>query len=216
MTSWIDTARQDDCEGTREVALNVERRPQVVLVRHGETEWSKSGRHTSSSDIPLTEAGRSAAEELGKRLRHWRFELVLTSPLSRAAETCRRAGLGDDAEERGELVEWNYGEYEGLTTPQIRETFPDWSVWRDGCPGGETADEVGARVDPLIAELRALPGDAALFAHGHLLRVLTARWIGLRPNMGAAFALSTTAVSVLGYERETPVIWLWNDVGRGD
>jgi broad specificity phosphatase PhoE len=192
----------------------VERRPQVVLVRHGETEWSKSGRHTGSSDIPLTEAGRSAAEALGERLRRWRFELVLTSPLSRAAETCKLAGLGDDAEMRSELVEWDYGEYEGLTTPQIRETIPGWSVWRDGCPGGETADEVGARVDPLIAELRALSGDAALFAHGHLLRVLTARWIGLPPNMGARLALSTASVSVLGYERETPVVWLWNDVGQ--
>ena len=125
------------------------RRPQVVLVRHGETEWSKGGRHTSSSDIPLTEAGRSAAMALGARLRRWQFELVLTSPLSRAAETCKLAGLGGDAEERSELVEWDYGEYEGLTTPQIRERIPDWSVWRDGCPGGETADEVGARVDPL-------------------------------------------------------------------
>jgi broad specificity phosphatase PhoE len=193
----------------------VERPPQVVLVRHGETEWSKSGRHTGNSDIPLTAAGRRAAEALGERLRRWRFELVLTSPLSRAAETCRLAGLGDDAEERSELVEWDYGECEGLTTPQIREQVPGWSVWRDGCPGGETADEVGARVDPLITELQALSGDAALFAHGHLLRVLTARWIGLRPNMGACLALSTAAVSVLGYERETPVVWLWNEVGQG-
>jgi broad specificity phosphatase PhoE len=193
----------------------VERRPQVVLVRHGETEWSKSGQHTGSSDIPLTEAGRSAAEALGERLRRWRFELVLTSPLSRAAETCRLAGLGDRAQERSELVEWDYGEYEGLTTSQIRETIPGWTVWRDGCPGGETADEVGARVDPLIAELRALSGDTALFAHGHLLRVLTARWIGLLPNMGVCLALSTAAVSVLGYERETPVVWLWNEVGQG-
>jgi broad specificity phosphatase PhoE len=193
----------------------VERRPQVVLVRHGETEWSKRGRHTGSSDIPLTQAGRSAAEALGERLRSWRFELVLTSPLSRAAETCRLAGLGDEAEERSELVEWNYGEYEGLTTPQVRETIAGWSLWRDGCPGGETADEVGARVDPLIAELRGLSGDAALFAHGHLLRVLATRWIGLPPSMGACLALSTAAVSVLGYEHETPVVWLWNDVGPG-
>jgi broad specificity phosphatase PhoE len=193
----------------------VERRPQVVLVRHGETEWSKKGQHTGSSDIPLTEAGRSAAKALGARLRRWRFEVLLTSPLSRAAETCRLAGLGDHAEERHELVEWNYGEYEGLTTPQIREAIPGWNLWRDGCPGGETADEVGARVDPLITELQALSGDAALFAHGHLLRVLTARWIGLRPNMGACLALSTAAVSVLGYERETPVVWLWNEVGQG-
>jgi broad specificity phosphatase PhoE len=192
----------------------MERRPQVVLVRHGETEWSKGGRHTSGSDIPLTEAGRRAAMALGARLGRWHFEVVLTSPLSRAAETCKLAGLGDEAEERSELVEWNYGEYEGLTTPQIREKIPDWSVWRDGCPGGETGDEVGARVDPLIAELRTLSGDAALFAHGHLLRVLAARWIGLRPSMGAHLALSTAAVSVLGYERETPAVWLWNEVGQ--
>jgi broad specificity phosphatase PhoE len=139
----------------------------------------------------------------------------LTSPLSRAAETCRLAGLGDHAEERHELVEWNYGEYEGLTTPQIREAIRGWNLWRDGCPGGETADEIGARIDPLITELRALSGDAALFAHGHLLRVLTARWIGLAPNMGACLALSTAAVSVLGYERETPVVSLWNEVGQG-
>jgi probable phosphoglycerate mutase len=192
----------------------VERRPQVVLVRHGETQWSKSGRHTGSSDIPLTEAGRSAAEALGARLRHWRFELVLTSPLSRATETCRLAGLGDEAEERSELVEWDYGEYEGLTTLQIREKVPGWSVWRDGCPGGESAEDVGARIDPLVAELRALSGDAALFGHGHLLRVVTARWIDLPPDAGASLALSTASVSVLGYERETPVIWLWNDVGQ--
>lgn len=193
----------------------MERRPQVVLVRHGETEWSKSGQHTGSSDIPLTQAGRSAAKALDARLRRWRFEVVLTSPLSRAAETCRLAGLGDHAEERPELVEWNYGEYEGLTTPQIREAIRGWNLWRDGCPGGETADEIGARVDPVITELRALSGDAALFAHGHLLRVLTARWIELAPNMGACLALSTAAVSVLGYERETPVVWLWNEVGQG-
>jgi broad specificity phosphatase PhoE len=155
--------------------------------------------------------GTDQARELGEQA----FEVLLTSPLSRAAETCRLAGLGDHAEERHQLVEWNYGEYEGLTTPQIREAIPGWNLWRDGCPGGETADEVGARVDPLITELQALSGDAALFAHGHLLRVLTVRRIGLRPNMGACLALSTAAVSMLGYERETPVVWLWNEVGQG-
>ncbi len=192
-----------------------ERRPHVVLVRHGETEWSKSGRHTGSTDIPLTEAGRRAAHELGERLRRWRFELVLTSPLSRAAETCSLAGLGDHAERRNELVEWDYGEYEGLTTAEIRETNPGWTVWRDGCPAGETAEEVGARVDGVITELRTRSGDSALFAHGHVLRVLAARWIGLPAEMGACFALSTAAISVLDYERETPVLWLWNEVRQG-
>ena len=191
-----------------------EQRPRVVLVRHGETKWSKNGQHTGSSDIPLTEAGRSEAKALGERLRRWRFELVLTSPLSRAAETCRLAGFGDVAQERTELVEWDYGEYEGLTTVQIRESIPGWTVWRDGCAEGETAHEVGVRVDRLIAELRALSGDAVLFAHGHVLRALAARWIGLSPRMGAGLALSTAAISVLGYEREAPVLWLWNEVGQ--
>jgi probable phosphoglycerate mutase len=184
--------------------------PQILLVRHGETEWSTSGRHTGRTDIPLTAEGRRQAELLRARLADLRFARVLTSPLQRAAETCRLAGLGDAAETRDELVEWDYGRYEGLTTPEIREHVPGWTVWRDGCPDGETADDVGRRVDPLVADLRALEDDAIVFAHGHLLRVLTARWLTQPPQTGAHFALSTAAVSILGYERETPVMWLWN------
>jgi probable phosphoglycerate mutase len=135
---------------------------------------------------------------------------VLTSPLSRAADTCRLAGFGDRAEAREELVEWDYGEYEGLTTPAIRERRPGWSLWRDGAPGGESPAQVGERADRLLAELRGLSGDAALFAHGHVLRVIAARWLGLAPRDGALLALSTATVSVLGWERETAVLRLWN------
>jgi probable phosphoglycerate mutase len=184
--------------------------PQILLVRHGETEWSKRGKHTGRTDIALTAEGRRQGELLRARLEGMRFARVLTSPLQRAAETCRLAGLGDRAETRSELLEWDYGRYEGLTTPEIRTEVPGWSVWRDGCPGGETASDVGRRVDPLIAELRTLEDDAIVFAHGHLLRVLAARWLTLPPQTGAHFALSTAAVSILGYERETPVTWLWN------
>jgi probable phosphoglycerate mutase len=143
-------------------------------------------------------------------LAQWNFVRVYTSPLSRAAETCRLAGLADGARTTDALLEWDYGEYEGITTKEIRTTRPDWFLWRDGCPGGETADEVGARLDPLIAELKSIDGDVALFAHGHLLRVLTARWLGLPPQDGRLFALSTATLSVLGYERETEVIRRWN------
>ena len=188
----------------------------IVLVRHGETEWTLTGQHTGTTDIPLTEHGKEQAELLRTWLAGCTFERVLTSPLQRAAETCRLAGLGDQAEPHPELVEWDYGEYEGLTTPQIRERVPGWSLWRDGCPGGETAEEVAARVDPLIAELRDLEGDAVLFAHGHVLRVLTARWLGLGPEVGALLALSPATVSVLGWERETAVIRVWNARGGVD
>jgi broad specificity phosphatase PhoE len=187
-----------------------EHRPEVVLVRHGETEWSRSGRHTGRTDVPLTEAGQRQAELLRSALGGRTFARVLTSPLSRASETCRLAGLGDASEPRPELMEWDYGEYEGMTTPEIREARPDWFLWRDGCPGGETAAEVGARVDPVIEELRGLDGDAALFAHGHVLRVLGARWVGLGPEAGSLLALNTATVSVLGYEREVAVVRLWN------
>jgi broad specificity phosphatase PhoE len=183
---------------------------EVVLVRHGETEWSRSGQHTGTTDIPLTDAGRAQAERLRAELEGRDFARVLTSPLGRAMETCRLAGLADRAEVTDDLREWDYGEYEGITTPQIRERRPDWNLWRDGCPGGETADQVGARADRLIEPLRGLDGDAALFAHGHVLRVLAARWVGLPPEDGARLALSTATVSVLGWERETPVIRLWN------
>jgi broad specificity phosphatase PhoE len=187
-----------------------EHRPEVVLVRHGETEWSRTGKHTGRTDIPLTENGRRDAEVLRASLTARRFARVLTSPLSRAAETCRLAGLGGSAENREELLEWDYGDYEGLTTPEIREQRPDWSLWRDGCPGGEAPEDVGARVDRVIGEVQELDGDAALFAHGHVLRVLAARWIELGPEWGARLVLATATLSVLGWERETAALRLWN------
>lgn len=184
---------------------------EVVLVRHGETEWSRSGQHTGRTDVPLTAAGSRNAELLAPRLEQRRFAAVFTSPLSRASETCRLAGLGERAQVREELLEWDYGEYEGITTQEIRARRPGWLLWRDGCPGGEDARQVGSRADSLIEELRGLAGDAALFAHGHVLRVIAARWIGLPPEAGGQVALSTGTVSVLGYEREVAVIRLWND-----
>ena len=187
-----------------------ETRPEVDLVRHGETEWSRTGKHTGRTDIPLTDNGRRKAEVLRPLLAGRRFARVLTSPLSRAAETCRLAGLGEAAEKRDELLEWDYGDYDGLTTPEIREQRPDWRLWRDGCPGGETPDEVAARVDRLIDEVKGLDGDAALFAHGHVLRVLSARWIELGPEWGARLVLGTATLSVLGWERETRAVRLWN------
>ena len=183
---------------------------QVILVRHGETEWSRDMRHTGRTDVPLTDRGREEARMLRDSLAASSFTRVLTSPLSRALETCRLAGQGERAETVDALLEWDYGEYEGITTNQIRADRPGWFLWRDGCPGGETAEQVGAGVDPLVAELKAGEGDVALFAHGHLLRVLTARWLGLPPRDGALFALSTATLSMLGFERETAVIRRWN------
>jgi broad specificity phosphatase PhoE len=183
-------------------------RQTVVLVRHGETEWSRDGRHTGRTDIPLTDPGRRQAERLRDALQEWAFSRVLSSPLQRALETCRLAGLGDKVETTDDLLEWDYGEYEGITTAQIRESRPDWYLWRDGCPGGEQAADVGRRVDRVIASLGE--GDVALFAHGHVLRVLAARWIGLGPGSGALLALGTGTLSVLGYERETRVVTRWN------
>ena len=184
--------------------------PEIVLVRHGETEWSRTGKHTGRTDVPLTEDGCAQASALGAALRDWRFALVLTSPRARAAETCRLAGFGDVAEERADLVEWDYGAFEGRTAAEIREEQPDWTLWRDGVAGGETASEVGERADRVIAELQSAGGDVVVFAHGHLLRVLAARWLGLEPEAGRYFALDTATVSVLGYERETAVIRSWN------
>jgi broad specificity phosphatase PhoE len=183
----------------------------VVLVRHGETEWSRSGRHTGKTDLPLTEKGREDAERLSACLAGRRFARVLTSPLRRATETCRLAGLGDGADVRADLREWDYGEYEGRTTPEIRNERPGWTLWTDGVPGGETADEVGARADRVIAEVRAIEGDVAIFGHGHMLRVLAARWIELSPVEGRRFALEAGRIGVLGHERETPVILRWNE-----
>ena len=188
--------------------------PEVVLVRHGETLWSRSGKHTGRTDIPLTEEGRRQSERVGDTLRGRRLALVLTSPLQRAAETCRLAGLGNVAVSREELMEWDYGAYEGRTTPEIRADVPGWSLWSDGVPGGETAADVGRRVDHVIAELGAVDGDVALFAHGHVLRVLAARWLGLPPTEGRLFALDPATISVLGHERETPVIRRWNEPGQ--
>jgi broad specificity phosphatase PhoE len=183
---------------------------EVVLVRHGETEWTRAGMHTGRTDIPLTERGREEARAVGVELRERRFALVLTSPLARASETCRLAGLGGEAAIREELMEWDYGAYEGRTTIEIRGERPGWTLWRDGVPDGETAAQVGARVDRVIADLRAAAGDAAVFAHGHVLRVLAARWLGLEPDAGRLFALDPATISILGYERESPVVRMWN------
>jgi broad specificity phosphatase PhoE len=183
----------------------------VVLVRHGETEWSREGKHTGHTDVPLTDGGRQQARVVGEALRGRDFALVLTSPLSRAFETSRLAGFGDRAEGRDGLMEWDYGAYEGRTTPEIREERPGWTLWRDGVTGGETIEQVASRVDLVIEEIRGADGDALLFAHGHVLRVLTARWLGLEPHAGRLFALDPATLSTLGHERETPVIRLWNE-----
>lgn len=184
---------------------------QVWLVRHGETEWSRLGRHTGRTDVPLTERGRSEAALLGARLRTDPFTGVFTSPLRRAADTCRLAGFGDVAEIRDDLMEWDYGTYEGLTTLEIRADHPGWDLWSDGADGGESAAKIGARADQVIAELRGIDGDVALFAHGHVLRVFAARWLGLPPSEGRLLAFATTAISVLGYEWERPTICRWNE-----
>ena len=183
---------------------------EIVLVRHGETEWSRDLRHTGRTEIPLTDAGREQAAVLRDALGEWSIDRVISSPLGRAKETCRLAGLGERAELDESLLEWDYGDYEGITTATIREDRPGWFLWRDGCPGGESAADVGARVDPLVERLKAAEETVALFAHGHLLRVLAARWLGLEPESGALLALSTATLSVLGWERETAVIRRWN------
>jgi broad specificity phosphatase PhoE len=186
-------------------------RHQVVLVRHGQTEWSVSGQHTGRTDIPLTDVGRLKAKQLGRRVSAWEFARVLTSPMSRAMETCRLAGLGDQAEVVDDLGEWDYGDYEGRRTVDIREERPGWDLWVNGVPGGETVDEVGRRADRVIEAARATDGDVALFAHGHVLRILGARWIELPASAGRHLALATASLSVLGWERETPVLEHWNE-----
>jgi broad specificity phosphatase PhoE len=186
-------------------------RHQVVLVRHGQTEWSVSGQHTGRTDIPLTDVGRLKAKQLGRRVAAWEFARVLTSPMSRAMETCRLAGLGDQAEVTEDLGEWDYGDYEGRRTVDIREERPGWDLWVDGVPGGETVDEVGRRADRVIEAARAAEGDVALFAHGHVLRILGARWIEQPATAGRHLALATASLSVLGWERVTPVLERWNE-----
>jgi broad specificity phosphatase PhoE len=183
----------------------------IVLVRHGQTEWSLSGQHTSRTDIPLTDAGREAARRLGDALAGREFALVLSSPRSRALDTAREAGFPDPVVDE-DLAEWDYGGYEGLTTPEIRVDRPGWLLWEDGVPGGETARQVAARADRVIERALAAGGDVAVFAHGHVLRVLGARWLGQPPQFGGALALDTGSISELGFEHENRVIWRWNDV----
>ena len=187
---------------------------EVLLVRHGETEWSLSGQHTSRTDIPLIEEGRGRALQLGRRLGERRFALVLSSPLQRAYETARLAGLADDVEVIDDLVELGYGEYEGRTTPEIREERPGWNLWTDGSPGGEELADASARADRVIERALAADGDVVMFGHGHILRILGARWAGLPPESAAVLALSTAALCILGFERERRVIWLWNDTSH--
>jgi probable phosphoglycerate mutase len=183
---------------------------QIWLVRHGETEWSKSGQHTGRTDIPLTDTGRHQAEALGRHLAHRPFALVLTSPLSRARDTCRLAGYGDAAENMDDLLEWDYGIYEGRRTADIQKEVPGWSIWTTPIPNGETVEHVGERVRRVIERAAAAPGDVALFAHAHVLRILTACWLDQPPVNGRRFALGTASISVLGYEHATRVISVWN------
>jgi len=182
----------------------------VYLLRHGETEWSRGGRHTSVTDVPLTENGRMAALRLQPALAKEVFALVLTSPLQRARETCKLAGLANQAVIEHDLLEWHYGEYEGLTTKQIQLMKTGWSLFRDGCPGGETPAEVAARADRVIAKAQMAEGNVALFAHGHILRVLAARWIHLPANFGEHFLLDTATLNVLGYYYDSPALKIWN------
>jgi broad specificity phosphatase PhoE len=186
-------------------------RPELWLVRHGETEWARLGRHTGRTDVPLTEKGRAEARTVAHKLADHRFGLVLSSPLTRALETAHLAGYREHVETLDDLMEWDYGAYEGLTTPQIQAQHPGWTIWGDGPRGGETAHEVAVRVDRVIARVRAAEGDVLVFAHGHLLRILAARWLGEPPKEGRHYALSTATLSVLGWERANPVIERWNE-----
>ncbi len=185
-----------------------------VLVRHGTTEWSRTGRHTGRTEVPLEPEGEDQASALGAVLRGRSFSLVLTSPRQRALATCRRAGFEAVAEVTEDLVEWDYGDYEGRTTGEIRAECPGWDLWTHGVVGGETAADVGRRVDAVIERVRSVEGDALCFAHGHVLRVLAARWVGLPPVGGRVLALDAGSLSELGWERETPVIGRWNELPR--
>lgn len=188
--------------------------PTLYIARHGETAWSLSGQHTGLTDLPLTERGQSNARRLGNQLRGRSFAHVFTSPLQRARRTCELAGFGAEAEVDRDLLEWNYGDYEGLRTAEIHAKRPGWELFRDGCPGGESAGEVGARADRMVDRVRALRQEVLIFSSGHFLRVLAARWLGLEPEAGKYFLLSTASLSALSYEHDLtqPVIKFWNDL----
>jgi broad specificity phosphatase PhoE len=190
--------------------------PTVHLARHGETVWSLSGQHTGLTDLPLTQNGERNARRLGERLRGLKFAKVFTSPLQRAARTCELAGFKAAAEIDKDLVEWNYGDYEGRRTPEIRAERPGWQIFRDGCPGGESPEQVAARADRVLERVRAVPGDVLIFSSGHILRMLTARWLGLEPAAGRFFPLDSASLSELGHENSltAPVIRLWNDTSH--
>ncbi|HSY19488.1 MAG TPA: histidine phosphatase family protein [Candidatus Acidoferrales bacterium] len=195
-----------------------EKLPAVYLARHGETAWSLSGQHTGLTDLPLTERGQLNARQLAKRLAGLKFTKVFTSPLQRARKTCELAGFGDMAETDRNLVEWNYGEYEGLRSAEIYARRPGWLLFRDGCPGGESPAQTAARADQVIQRVRAVTGDVLIFSSGHLLRMFTARWLGLDPAAGQNFLMGTASLSILSYEHELsrPVVSLWNDTHHLD
>jgi len=182
----------------------------IYLIRHGETEWSRDGKHTGVTDVSLTDHGRQTARSLQPVLAREQFVLVLTSPLQRARETCDLAGLAKDSRVEPDLMEWNYGDYEGLTTKQIQSAKPGWSVFHHGCPGGETPEQVGGRANRVLAKVRATDGNVALFAHGHVLRVIAARWVNQPPSFGEHLLLDTATLSVLGYYYDTPALKAWN------
>ena len=188
--------------------------PVVYLARHGETAWTISRQHTGLTDLPLTAAGEAEATRLGQRLEGLPFAAVLTSPLQRAVRTCELAGFGAAAKLEPDLLEWNYGAYEGRTSAEIHAERPDWELFRDGCPGGESPDEIGARADRVVRRVRAIEGNTLLFSSGHILRVLTARWLGLPASAGKYFLLGTASLSAVGYEhdRSDPVIRLWDEM----
>ncbi|MDG4905887.1 histidine phosphatase family protein [Mesorhizobium sp. WSM4898] len=186
--------------------------PEIYLVRHGETEWSASGKHTGRTDIPLTAKGEQAARGVADRFKEQTFQAVWSSPSQRAFDTCRLAGFGERALKKADLQEWDYGAYEGVTTKEILAGRPGWQLFRDGCPGGETAADVGARADAIVAEIRTAAGNVLIFSSSHFLRVLAARWISLPPEGGEHFVLDTASLSILGYEHDLtePVIRRWN------
>jgi probable phosphoglycerate mutase len=190
--------------------------PQVWLARHGETAWSLSGQHTGRTDLPLTPRGEQNAELLGQRLRGRPFAKVFASPLQRARHTCELAGFGEDAVVEPGLVEWDYGEYEGLTSKQIRQRDPNWDLFRGGCPGGESVQQISARADRVITKFRAVDGDVLAFASGHILRVIAARWLGLDASFGRYLALDTATLSIVSYLHgpDDPVVRLWNDASH--